>query len=200
MFKFIKNKGFTLLELLVVIAIIGILSSVVITSLSNSKAKARDARRISEIQQIQKGIELYISKYGTLPSPSSYGRSNVSPGYWDGWWDLSTNNAGSGFLNFLVADGILPKPPSDPLNIPVGYNGQPIKNNPAYFYFNVSSGYMYQGGACNSSLNTYLIGATKLETRATGSPVVAGSGCDCLWKNSPNWYQNEFDYILCGQY
>lgn len=52
------NKGFTLIELLVVIAIIGILSSVVLASLNNAREKARDARRISDIKNIQLALEL----------------------------------------------------------------------------------------------------------------------------------------------
>jgi prepilin-type N-terminal cleavage/methylation domain-containing protein len=38
-----KNSGFTLVELLVVISIIGLLSSVVYSSLQSSKLKAKDA-------------------------------------------------------------------------------------------------------------------------------------------------------------
>jgi prepilin-type N-terminal cleavage/methylation domain-containing protein len=52
-------KGFTLIELLVVIAIIGILSSVVLASLNQARAKSRDARRIADLKQIQTALELY---------------------------------------------------------------------------------------------------------------------------------------------
>ncbi|HEY4493087.1 MAG TPA: type II secretion system protein [Candidatus Paceibacterota bacterium] len=53
-----RNSGFTLIELLVVIAIIGILSSVVLASLNTARKKARDARRISDIKQLQLALEL----------------------------------------------------------------------------------------------------------------------------------------------
>lgn len=55
-----KNKNaFTLVELLVVIAIIGILSSVVLASLGNARAKARDSKRVSDIKQLQLALELF---------------------------------------------------------------------------------------------------------------------------------------------
>lgn len=52
------ERGFTLIELLVVIAIIGLLSSVVLASLNTARTKSRDARRLSDIRQIQTALEL----------------------------------------------------------------------------------------------------------------------------------------------
>lgn len=60
-------RGFTLIELLVVIAIIGILSSVVMVSLTGPRQKARDAKRISDIKQIQLALELYNEANGEYP-------------------------------------------------------------------------------------------------------------------------------------
>ena len=60
------NRGFTLIELLVVIAIIGILSSVVLASLNSARAKGRDARRISDLKQLQLALELYYEANSSL--------------------------------------------------------------------------------------------------------------------------------------
>ena len=52
-----NNKpAFTLIELLVVIAIIGILATVSIISLSNARAKSRDAKRAGDMKQVQTEI------------------------------------------------------------------------------------------------------------------------------------------------
>jgi len=67
----IKQKGFTLIELLVVIAIIGILSAVVLVSLSSARQKSRDARRLSDIRQIQTALELYFNDVGSYPNDSA---------------------------------------------------------------------------------------------------------------------------------
>jgi prepilin-type N-terminal cleavage/methylation domain-containing protein len=62
-----KKQGFTLIELLVVIAIIGILSSVVLASLNSARQKSRDAKRVSDIKQLQLALELYFDSNGSYP-------------------------------------------------------------------------------------------------------------------------------------
>lgn len=66
------TRGFTLIELLVVIAIIGILSAVVLTSLSSAREKARDARRVSDIKQIQLALELAYDTDGSYPATATW--------------------------------------------------------------------------------------------------------------------------------
>ena len=69
--KFFRNSnsqnGFTLIELLVV-AIIGILSSVVLASLNSARAKARDAKRASDVHQLKTALEFYYNDIGNYPS------------------------------------------------------------------------------------------------------------------------------------
>jgi prepilin-type N-terminal cleavage/methylation domain-containing protein len=63
-----KNRGFTLIELLVVISIIGLLSSVVLVSLANARQKARDSKRVGEMNQLSKAFELFYNDAGAYPT------------------------------------------------------------------------------------------------------------------------------------
>ncbi|MFH0806246.1 MAG: prepilin-type N-terminal cleavage/methylation domain-containing protein [Candidatus Brennerbacteria bacterium] len=52
-----NQKGFTLIEMLVVVAIVGLLSSVVVVGVGGAREKARDAKRVADIRQIQTYLE-----------------------------------------------------------------------------------------------------------------------------------------------
>lgn len=62
------KAGFTLIEILVVISIIGILSSIVLASINQSRAKARDAQIIAGVDALKKALELYNDANGRYPA------------------------------------------------------------------------------------------------------------------------------------
>lgn len=73
-----KRNGFTLIELLVVIAIIAILSTIVMTGLSSARAKARDAKRVADIKNIQLALSLYYTDNNMYPT-NIYSTSGTAP-------------------------------------------------------------------------------------------------------------------------
>ncbi|MFZ2049056.1 MAG: type II secretion system protein [Minisyncoccia bacterium] len=56
------NKGFTLIELLVVIAIIGVLSSIVMSSIGKSREKAHDASAKATLNGVRAQSALYYNE------------------------------------------------------------------------------------------------------------------------------------------
>ncbi len=68
-----KTRGFTLIELLVVIAIIGILSSVVLASLTTARTRGQIAAVQSQLSNMRAQAELYYSTTGN----NSYGTAST---------------------------------------------------------------------------------------------------------------------------
>ena len=101
------KRGFTLVELLVVIAIIALLSTLSVVALNSARAKARDARRLSDIKQIRTALEMYFDSNMKYPDPlnssSTLGTGNFACLTSAGW-------ATSGCSGIIF----MQKVPSDP--------------------------------------------------------------------------------------
>lgn len=145
-----SSKGFTLIELLVVIAIIGVLASIVLASLANARRKSRDARRITDLKQLQLANELYFDGAGIGQYALSTATCSATPGTGD------DENRG---LQALANKGYIPTVPRDPLR-----TGAPDTNG-CYAYATASS----------PTRTAYHIGASLEDT---GNPALA-SDRDC---------------------
>jgi prepilin-type N-terminal cleavage/methylation domain-containing protein len=131
--KHSKIKGFTLIELLVVIAIIGLLSSVLLASLSTVRARARDAKRKADMKTIFTALQIYQDRYGCIPVTTG-GTCGVGAGVNTmntGGWDYSSQG---NFMPFLATgtEPILKNVPVDPIN---NMPGDSTNGTYAYKYY-----------------------------------------------------------------
>lgn len=102
-----RRRGFTLIELLVVIAIIGLLSSVVLASLNSARERARDAQRMSDLNQIRKLLELAYLDNNYYPGDWGCEESNCNGTYgWDPNGDLWKQIVDAGHASQLPVDPI----------------------------------------------------------------------------------------------
>jgi len=101
-----SSGGFTLVELLVVVAIIGLLASVVLTSLGLVRVKARDTRRSSDLKNFQTALELYATSNYHYPytncSGSNSWTSFDSPSYSPNLVCDAIGGSGQTLTNFMA--------------------------------------------------------------------------------------------------
>ena len=102
------KRGFTLVELLVVIAIIALLSTLSVVALNSARAKARDARRQSDIRQIRTALEMYFDSALTYPATScnDLGTSTCACLTSNGWKDSSCGGGGTIFMQKVPTDPV----------------------------------------------------------------------------------------------
>lgn len=70
-FKTLSKKGFTVIEFLLVIVIVGLLSSLIFITISDSQKKSRDLERAEDVKQISTKMEQYYATYAQYPTKGS---------------------------------------------------------------------------------------------------------------------------------
>jgi prepilin-type N-terminal cleavage/methylation domain-containing protein len=61
------KRGFTLIELMIVLAIIGLLSTLAIVAVGSANRKARDIKRLGDLNRIQAHLDLFYTDQNTYP-------------------------------------------------------------------------------------------------------------------------------------
>lgn len=66
-----KRKGFTLIELMVSITIIGVITVIAVINFGGTNKKARDGRRMADLEKIRVALELNRQEKGVYPAATS---------------------------------------------------------------------------------------------------------------------------------
>lgn len=157
------RKGFTLIEILIVVAIIAILASVVLVGLGPTQQAGRDARRLSDLHEVQNGLELYYNKCGFYPGSAAAGAcTSANNPATLGYNDMAAALTGSGLQISSV--------PSDPTN-----------STPHLYYFRTNgttaSAYVLAADLENSGNSVFTsytpLTAGQLATYTNGDAIVS---------------------------
>jgi prepilin-type N-terminal cleavage/methylation domain-containing protein len=163
-----KQAGFTIVELLIVIVVIGILAAITIVAFNGVQAKARDAQRKQNLNDLAQVISIYQMDNG------NYITTGGGAGNGQGWV-----NGGSPTIPKVLSDaGLLPNATAirDPGCLAGGVTG--------------CSGYLKIN--CNTSPAKSVLLA-RLESLPTGQPVPAAlTGCD----NTGYWSTYLMNYYV----
>lgn len=167
------HKGFTLIELLVVIAIIGLLSSVVLASLNTARERALDARRMSDMRQIQTALALFLHDHGHFP----HNTDNDCGG-----WDTGFNGgpaSGDSFIRPLQDHNLIVTP------------GDPVTTGACegYRYHRYYAGH----AGCDPARGAFYV-LKVVDMSTSGNPHPTSPGFRCPGRN----WQNEAEWVTGG--
>lgn len=185
-----QKNGFTLIELLVTMSIIGMLSSIVISSVNRARISAQDTRRKTDLRQINLAINLFYNQYGRMPR-----NYNCNVSYCPG---------GNG--NFGACDGPVPNVPgTDSTNLIIpAYNASMQELVTAGFLPAIPHSPPGGPGYCYYNFGAGSIGAVMMTGLESGSPTVYGVSPSCRpWTSvGATWCEQKssMEYCLCNSY
>ncbi len=159
------RNGFTLIEILIVVAIIAILASVVLIGLGPTQQSGRDARRLSDLHEVQNAIELYYQKCGFYPGSVSGSGPTATC--------VSLNSqtyTGMSAAILSAGIGITSPLPLDPTN------------NATYYYFYGTNGATYILGATLENTNNAVFSGYQNPLPTSNVTMPGGQNC-----NSPEY-------------
>ena len=97
-----KKEAFTLVELIIVVVIIAILATIAFLTLGQYPQEARDVKRLSDKNNIEKALEIYRAQKGSYPRFDTYEWKTV---FWTG-----ALNELNGTISTLPRDPLTKKP------------------------------------------------------------------------------------------
>ena len=159
-----KKTGFTLIELLVVIAIIGILASIVLVSLGSARMKARDARRQSDMRQMNLAMEMCYDDANCGGGSSNYATDTCAQPN-TGLVDLASRIGRTNETLFLLT-------PKDPVNSGNNVYKCASSTLQAYCFYA-----QLEGPAAVNGNYTYVCASNKGTAQATSSGPVWSNCC-----------------------
>ncbi|MES3030888.1 MAG: prepilin-type N-terminal cleavage/methylation domain-containing protein [Patescibacteria group bacterium] len=98
-----NKKGFSLIELMIVIAIIAILTGIITANFTQSKSRARDAKRVSDMAQLQLSLALFFDRCNGYPVVNGITVNQLTT-------DLEHVSCPDG-INFGTYISVIPHPP-----------------------------------------------------------------------------------------
>lgn len=104
-----KQKGFTIVELLVVIVVIAILAAITLVVFNGTQSRARDSRRMSDLELLAKSTGLYAADNGDYVSVNCGSSGN-------GWLPTDYDGAGPAISinDCLINGGYIQRAIKDP--------------------------------------------------------------------------------------